>query len=140
MYATAADLRQRLGDLYQGQYMAVDGTPMDAEADADLAAAAAEIDSYLAIRYVVPVATPGVLPLLKQWCITLAEELAWSRSGKAEIPANVAARVAIVRKRLEDIANNDRQLPGAAELPTGASISIVESEPEVFTRNRLKGF
>jgi len=138
MYATIADLRLRLSDLYSGVYITLQGAPMDVEAQADLDAAAAEIDTFLGCRYVTPVETPGALPLLKIWTATLAEELAWSRSA-AETPKNVVARVANVRKILQAIADGRQSLPGAEE-KGGNGIALFSADDPVFTRKNMEGF
>lgn len=140
-YTCVDDLKLRLGDLYAGIYVRLDGTPMVGEAQADLDAAAAEIEAHIGVRYRTPVADAVALPLLKIWTLTLAEELAWSRSGKAEIPKNVADRVANIRKVLEGIAAGEKQLPGATEKTgSGATLSIVDAAKPVYTRKNLKGY
>ena len=114
---------------------------MVGEAQADLDAAAAEIEAHIGVRYRTPVTDTVALPLLKIWTLTLAEELAWSRSGKAEIPKNVADRVANIRKVLEGIAAGEKQLPGATEKTgSGATLSIVDAAKPVYTRKNLKGY
>ena len=142
-YAEIADLRLRLSELYSGVYITVDGAPMDTEAQADLDAAAAEIDSFLGSRYVVPVSAPAVLPLLKSWAVTLAEELAWSRSGKPETPKGVADRVGNVRRMLQAIADGKQSLPGAEEKSAaedGGGVALFAAAEPVFTRQKMKGF
>lgn len=141
-YAEIADLRLRLSDLYLGVYIAQDGSPMDEEATADLDAATAEIDSFLGGRYRVPVEAETVLPLLKSWTLTLAEELAWCRSGKGEPPKGVITRVAMVRAALEAIADSKRSLPGAEEktAAAGGGVSLFQADPQIFTADSLGGF
>lgn len=142
-YAVIADLRLRLSELYCGVYTTIDGAPMDEEAQADLDAAAAEIESYIGCRYKVPVLTASVLPLLKVWTVTLAEELAWSRSGKPETPKGVADRVANVRRMLQAIADGKQSLPGAEEKSAaedGGGVALFAADEPVFTRKKMKGF
>ena len=141
-YATIADLRLRLSDLYTGVYTDESGAPMDDEAQADIDAASAEIDTFLGARYETPVTAPAVAALLKTWAVTLAEELAWSRSGKSETPKNVAARVANVRRILQAIADARQSLPGAVERPasSGGGIAFAQTEKPVFSREKLQGY
>lgn len=141
-YATIDDLKLRLSDLYQGVYVKLDGTAMDDEASADIASAEAEINGVIGTRYIVPVTSAKALPLLKTWTVTLAEELAWSRSGKGELPKNVASRVENVRKSLRAIADGSMMLPGASQdnVSGGGSIAFVEGENPVFGRENMQGY
>ena len=50
MYASAADLQTRIGDVFAELYRRLDGTTMADEASADLAAASAEIDGAVGMR------------------------------------------------------------------------------------------
>lgn len=142
MYATAPELIIRIGDVYAGLYTDADGGVMAAEIAADLAAAAAEIDGMIGMRYETPVTSVPALPLLKNWNLTLAEELSWVRSGKGDVPENVKNRVAHVRGLLGKIADGNMRLPGAqdsgSESPGG--MLIARSEEPVFTRNQLEGY
>lgn len=141
-YAQIADLRLRLSELYAGVYLSLDGSPMDLEAQADLDAAAAEIDSCLGCRYQIPVRAAAVIPLLKVWQLTLAEELAWSRSGTQETPKGVASRVAEVRRALQAIVDGKRTLPGAAEIVADqqGGVSFFAADDPVFTRKKMEDF
>ena len=89
MYALPEDLKIRLGDVFKSLYTKLDGTFMTEEIAGDLAAAEGEINGMIGTRYVVPVNSSGAKELLKNWTVTLAEELAWSRSGKSELPKNL---------------------------------------------------
>lgn len=131
MYADLDALRARLGDVYVGIYGAA-----DSEASDDLAAAAAEIDGRLAARYQVPVADPP--GILKNWNLTLAEELAYSRGVSGEFPAKLQKRVDEVRKQLADAAAGTLKL-AAAETSTGSYVAIDIQEP-VFTREKMRDF
>ncbi len=135
-YATIDDLKLRLSDLFSGIYISIDGKSMDAEAAADLESAAAEINSNIAVRYELPTANT----LLKTWNVTLAEELAWGRTGKAEIPKMVVDRVANVRKMLREIANGERLLPDVKEKSKSNSMSFVQIDEPHFTRDKMGGF
>lgn len=141
-YATVEDLRLRLSDLYPGLYVKLDGGAMDSEAQADLDAAEAEINGMIGTRYIVPVPAEQALPLLKSWTVTLAEELAWSRSGKSDLPENVAKRAEHVRRLLEKIANGSMILSGASqdEVNGGGSVALIEGDPPVFGRGKMEGY
>ena len=142
-YATEADLLVRIGKVNAGLYRGTGDTIDSAAAQADLDAASAEIDTYIGCRYRLPVVQAHALALLKIWTLTLAEELAWSRSGKIEIPKGVAARVEYIRKQLAAIAEGKLQLPGAEEKSAsdgGAKLSIAAGAEPVFTRDKMGGF
>jgi phage gp36-like protein len=136
-YASAADLADRLGSKFQAIYRD------DANAPAqDLADAAAEIDGYLAKRYLVPVTAADAALLLRTWTLDLAVERAFLRSGGSEIPEKFRTRAATVRQNLRDIAKGTMVLPAdAAESgqSAGGSVLVVGNEPE-FTRDKMAGY
>ena len=139
-YAGVNDLSLRLGDVYGELYTRLNGQRMDAEAGDDLGAASAEIDGYVGVRYTVPVTSAQALPLLKSWCLTLCEELAWARSGR-DIPEWVKERVKAVREQLARVAAGTFSLAGA-DVPgteTGGGIALIEGEAPVFGRSRMRG-
>lgn len=141
-YAAITDLQLRLSDLYGNLYRKLDGTEMTAEAQADLDAAEAEIDGIIGTRYAVPVQSGAALPLLKAWTVTLAEELAWSRSGKSEIPGNVRQRAETVRKNLSLISSGRMLLSAAVQDESsggGSVVGIAGNEP-VFGRDKMAGY
>ena len=141
-YATANDLSLRLGDVYAELYRGLDGSPMTAAVESDLSAASAEIDGFAGVRYAVPVNAPQALALLGAWCLTLAEELAWARSGRAT-PEGVKERCRTVRERLRELADGRFSLAGTTlEESSGASggMSLVECDRPVFGRSRMEGF
>lgn len=141
-YAAIADLQLRLSDLYGNLYRKLDGTAMTEEAQADLDAAEAEIDGLIGTRYAVPVQSGAALPLLKAWTVTLAEELAWSRSGKSELPKNVTQRAETVRKNLTLIASGKMLLQAAAqdESSGGGSVVGISGNTPVFGRDKMTGY
>jgi len=124
MYADIDALKARLGDVYFGIYGAA-----DSEAGDDLAAAAAEIDGRLAARYQVPV---------KNWNLTLAEELAYSRGCALELSPKLQKRIEEVRKQLAEAAAGSLKL-AAAENATADYVAIDIQEP-VFTREKMRDF
>ena len=141
-YAAIADLQLRLSDLYGNLYCRLDGTAMTEEAQADLDAAEAEIDGLIGTRYAVPVESGAALPLLKAWTVTLAEELAWSRAGKSELPKNVTQRAETVRKNLTLIASGKMLLQAAAqdESSGGGSVVGISGNTPVFGRDKMAGY
>lgn len=140
MYATSTELKQRIGDVYAALYTAADGSSMDAEMAADLAAASAEIDGLIGLRYETPVTAVSALPLLKSWTLTLAEELAWVRSGKSDLTENLKARIAYVRGLLDKIASGRMRLPGLAESASAGTMLIAKADDPVFTRDEMEGY
>ena len=142
MYASVKDLQLRLGPVYADLYAeSFEAEPDNTVPESDLSAAAAEIDGTLGVRYTLPVTAPNSAALLKNWCITLAEELAWARSGKEETPANVKDRVAQVRKALQRLADGTMLLPGAVQTASGGdSVATVEGNDVVFGREKMKGY
>ena len=143
-YATTQQLAMRLGDVYAELYRGLDGEPMAEAAQADLDAASAELDGFAGVRYAVPVTAPQACGLFSAWCLTLAEELAWARSGRAT-PDGVKERCKTVRERLRELADGKFSLAGAAaeEASAGSAnggVSLVECDSPVFGRARMEGF
>lgn len=141
-YATLDDLLSRLSSLYGGLYADREGETMTREAQSDLDSAEAEINGLIGTRFRVPVTAEGALPLLKHWTLTLAEELAWSRSGKGKLPENLSTRVKQVREYLEKIAGGTMTLAGAEqdEETGGASIAFFDGNEPVFGREKMRGY
>lgn len=140
-YATFEDLKRRLSDTLGELYRKADFSEAADEASADLEAASAEIDGAAGVRYAVPVGSPAAAPLLRDWCLTLAEELAWARTGRG-VPDWVKDRCALVRRRLEELAKGGFTLAGAAlqEAADGSGVAVVECDRPVFGRGRMEGF
>ena len=144
MYATYSDLQDRLKSFFDQLYADADaegGVNLE-DAAADLEAAQSEVDGAAGVRYTVPVEATASLPLLKNWTLTIAEELAWRRDAKGKSPENVKDRVKEVRRQLERLAEGKVKLQGAGEnTTTGAGSSvIVSAATPVFTREKMSGF
>lgn len=143
MYATIQQLKDRLHRDYDEFYRDPDtGAADDTLAGDDLTAASADVDSYLATRYVTPVTDSDALPLLRHWTLTLCEELAFLRAGGSSAPEKVENRVKAVRKQMERIAGGKGRLPGSPtenETGTGGAAYVSAAEP-VFTRDQMKGW
>jgi phage gp36-like protein len=142
MYATIDDLKKRLSRFYAELYADANGTVDEELMTEDLLAATAEIDGSVAARYQTPVTADGALPLLKSWCLTLVEEIAWSRGGRDELPENVKDRAKAVRDNLRRAGDGTFRLPAApAETTSGqGGASILSVAEPVFTREKMSGF
>ena len=141
-YITKADVKARLPRQWQTLYTA-NGVVDESLIDGDIAAVEAELDGYFAKRYAVPVT--GGLDLVRNWGLSLLEELAYSRSANAELPKKVSDRVVIVRKALRDVADGRLTL-GTDPTPVanaagsdGGFIVVSGNEPQ-FTRAKMDGF
>lgn len=136
-YATANDLRERIGASVYGELYS-----SDAAAETDLESAAAEIDGAIAFRYQLPVAGIRSLALLKDWNLTLGEERAFARPAGSDFTEKVKARVAQVRKYLEMIRDDSFRLPDAAENggKSSGGIALVQCDDPVFGRDKMGGF
>ena len=144
-YATTDDLQDRLKSFFDQLYAdeeAEGGVNLE-DAASDIEAAQSEVDGAAGVRYSVPVEAIAALPLLKNWTLTITEELAWRRSAQGTTPENVKDRVKEVRKQLERLAKREVVLQGAAELSGTASVGgsvIVAADEPVFTRSKMSGF
>ena len=141
-YAAAPDLKARLGeavfDEIYGVSTRADLSDLTAAAD-DLAAASAEIDGAVAARYRLPVAGTAARALLKDWCLTLAEERAFARAAGGAWAEKVKSRVEQVRKYLEMVRDGTFRLAGEIEDTAGRAAFAHNAEP-VFDRKKMEGF
>lgn len=140
-YASQDEFQKRLGErLWSAIY---DNHAAYQQDVVDLAAASAEIDGSVSVRYVLPVTGENTLALLKDWTLTLAEERAYARTAGSEFPEKVKSRVAQVRSSLELLREGRFRLPDATEVGSGSggpSIALVQSDEPIFTRDRLRRF
>ena len=142
MYATPAAMEKRMKREYAAIYADDAGVAQEQLVLDDLAAAAAEIDGRLAVRYAVPVIASGALLLLENWNIILAMELGYTRSEGVEIPEKIKNLADNVRKQLKAVTDGSLKLPAApAENSSGAgSVAIISAADPVFTREKMEGF
>lgn len=136
-YATINELKMRLGQDYAGLY-GNDETGT-ATAQADLDAAAAEIDAAAGCRYETPVAGRAEA-LLRDWNLTLCEERARVRCAGDTLPGKLKMRIDHVRESLAKTASGELVLPGAAESVRGHGFAAVACDAPVFTRETMKGY
>ena len=137
-YATINELKVRLGQDYAGLYGADDTG--DAAAQADLDAAAAEIDAAAGCRYETPVVSERATALLRDWNLTLCEERSRVRCAGDSLPGKIGMRIAHVRESLAKTASGELILPGAAENMRGQRFAAVACDAPVFSRDTMKGY
>ena len=133
-YATINELTVRLGQDYSGLY----GNNETAQADLD--AAAAEIDAAAGCRYETPVVSVRAEALLRDWNLTLCEERARMRCAGDVLPEKLRMRIEHVRDSLAKTASGELVLPGAAENMRGMGFAAAACEEPVFTRETMKGY
>lgn len=139
-YAVVSDLSSRIGSsVFTEIYGSGTSHP---EAESDLASAAAEIDGAIASRYQIPVSGERSLALLKDWCLTLAEERAYARPVGGDFTEKIKRRVDQVRKYLDMIRADQFRLPDAPEnsAASGANIALVKCDAPIFDRRKMGGF
>lgn len=138
-YATQADLIDRFGETELAQRTnRVDGLTIDAVVLARaLADADAEIDSHLATRFALPLATtPSVL-------VRLGADIARYRLYDDGVPETVRQRYEDAVKMLKLMAEGKVQLAGSTVLPvaTGGGQAVAVKTPErVFSAAVLQGY
>lgn len=112
------------------------GTANADRVTAAIAAADAEINSYLAKRYTVPLTTG--LVLLRDLSITLALDRLYGRRP-GSLPEDRKTRIAAVRRLLVDLGDGRATL-GEAAPPPVSSPSELSSATRVFSRDTMGGF
>lgn len=138
-YATQTDLTDRFGAVELAQLTdRASGQVIDtAVLDRALADADAEIDSYLATRYALPLAsTPVVL-------VRLAADMARYRLFDDRVTESVRVRYQDAVSLLKRLASGEVRLDGAATQPAAASDSsgiAVRSPDQVFGADALSGY
>ncbi len=135
-YATVTDLKQRIPeDRFNAVY------PDDASALVDIEIAEAEVNIHIQTRYQVPVTAVGLLPILKSWTLTLAEELLYSRNIQSDEYKKNQSRVENVRQSLLAVSEGRLRLAGATEAPSNAPTAVfVKGDEPIFTSDNLRGF
>lgn len=123
-YASNADVEQRLGTLLYVQLTDDAGTGVadEAKVTAALAAAQAEMNSYLARRYLTPIdaaGEPDVEAILRSIALDITEYRLHAR--RPPVPADVASRQAAAIAWLQRVAEGKALLPAAGELPANTS-------------------
>ena len=137
-YATINELKVRLGQDYAGLYGNDEAGTASAQADLD--AAAAEIDAGIGCRYETPVVSARAEALLRDWNLTLCEGLARVRCAGDTLPEKTAMRIAHVRDSLAKTASGELVLPGAPENMRGQGFAAVACDEPVFTRETMRGY
>jgi phage gp36-like protein len=137
-YATINELKMRLGQDYAGLYGTDEAGTATAQADLD--AAAAEIDAAAGCRYETPVVSVRAEALLRDWNLTLCEERARVRCAGDTLPGKLKLRIDHVRESLAKTVSGELVLPGAAESVRGQGIATVACDAPVFTRETMKGY
>lgn len=144
-YLTVTDVQQRLRRNYEQLYTPRDGSAEDEDiVAADIEAAEADLHSYLAGRYEVPVTDAEAVKLLKHWTLVLLQEIAYGAVPGRKLPENIVAQVKSLRERLERIADGELSLGTAAEVAaaeTGIAGDFISDGPDpVFEREHLEGW
>ena len=137
-YATINELKVRLGQDYAGLYGNDEAGRATAQADLD--AAAAEIDAAAGCRYETPVVSERAEALLRDWNLTLCEERARVRCAGESLPDKLKMRVAHVRGSLEKTVSGELVLPGASESVRGQGFAAVACDEPVFSRETMRGY
>ena len=137
-YATINELKVRLGQDYAGLYGNDEAGTTAAQADLD--AAAAEIDAAAGCRYETPIAASGAEALLRDWNLTLCEERARVRCAGDTIPDKLRKRVVQVRESLAKTVSGELVMPGASESMRGQGFAAVACDAPVFSRETMKGY
>ena len=144
-YLTLAHVQDRLRKNYAVLYTERGEDAADETIVAeDIEAAEADIHSYLAGRYTVPVTDAEACKLLKHWALVLLQEIAYGAIPGREVPKNLAAQVTGLRARLQKIADGELSLGTATEIPAAeagiAGEFIADGPAPVFERDNMKGF
>jgi len=81
------------------------------------------------------------MALLKNWNLTLAEELAFGPAVGGDYNEKLKFRLDRVRKLLDQAADGAIRLPGAVETDTGTGSAVIISGPApVCTRDQMQGW
>jgi len=140
-YAATSDLEARLKPYHL--LLADDGSFDANSAQMHLDSAQAEVDACVGVRYVAPVSDGAAcLPMLKNWVLTLAEELAHNYNvSSGETPDNVKTRAAGVRSGMTALRKGELYLSGAVERQSSAGgVSEIFGEDPRMTREKLRGW
>ena len=138
-YASVDELRSRIG---ASVFDEIYGASENSDALSDIQAAAAEIDGAISCRYRIPVTGDVALSLLKDWCLTLAEERAYARPVGCEFTDKIIRRVDVVRKYLDMVRIDQFKLSDAPEnsASSSARVALIQRSDAIFERKKMEGF
>lgn len=142
MSTTITSLRDRLGSsIFSEIYGASELPDLSDRSDAaaDLAAAAAEVESAVSVRYTLPVSGVRSSALVDDWTLTLAVLRAYMRPAAGDIPVKIKDAAAGVRTALSELRTGAYRLPDASER-LGASFAFAKNSSPVFGRENMEGF
>lgn len=143
-YISRTDVSNRLRRNYDTLYTKPGAGSVDTDlVDADIEAAEATVDGYLAKRYLVPVTDTSALRLCKAWALVMAEELAYGAVPGRELPESVASRAKAAREQMQAAADGKMALGSAttvAEATAASGCIITAGDTPVMTRTKLEGF
>jgi len=142
MYSTQTDIQGEIGaapliELTDDEGL---GTVNAARVTAAIEQADAEINSFLAQRYTVPLTTG--LVLLRDLSVTLSLERLYGRRP-GSLPDDRKDRAIAARRLLRDIADGRAALgdvPAPAPPPAAAGPAEISSAERVFSRDTMGGF
>lgn len=138
LYATVADLEQRMGEQELAQLTDPlhSGSPDPALALAALADASAEIDGYLAVRYRLPL--PTVPTVLVRMACDLARLALW----RDVAPERVVSQAEHARRLLRDLSRGAMSLGLAQDVqaPTPSQASVSVGAARAFGRQNTGAF
>lgn len=141
-YCTQADILKMISSGELAQLTAETGATPDADVVSEVIAHAdGEIDSYLAVRYALPV-TPAPARL-KTLSVTFSLYYLFSRRPKLGMPETVRNNYRDGVQFLRDVAGGKAEIPDAAgsELPgTESGVAEMTSANRVFDRDKLGGW
>lgn len=137
MYATQADMTTRFGvdELVQATDLADPSTGAInvATLEAALADAQSEIDSYLATRYTLPLASPPAV--LTRLACDMARYYLWRENPSEAVAQRYQDAVAFLKNVAKGLAALDVVVPTDAPATTGGP--AFTAPPRVFTRQTL---
>lgn len=136
-YATAEDLAKRIAqdELIRLTDEADTGVVNDATVDAALESADVEIDSYLAARYTLPLASGQ--PLLASLAVDIAIWNLYSLDASG-VPENRKERYQAAVKTLERLSSGKQTLGGEETAAASGSAVMMSSPERLFSRTSLK--
>lgn len=131
-YITAALLEERIGSTLYGQLVNIsDGTAKAAFIANCIERAEAMVDSYLASKYIVPVAANA---MVEEIALTIAERELYKRTDFPDIPDKIKDNYKDALSTLKDLSTGKALMPvTGVSVSAGGAAYVVESDESEYS-------
>jgi phage gp36-like protein len=131
-YISAALLEERIGSTLYSQLVNItDSTAKAAFIANCIERAEAMVDSYLAAKYIVPVAANA---MVEEIALTIAERELYKRSDFPDLPEKIKDNYKDALSALKDLSNGKARMPvSGVPVSAGGTAYVIESDESAYS-------